>query len=170
MVYRIHGLNKTYLQTTLKAIRRRCNSPNHKSYYAYGGRGIKCLINSPQEILDAIGHRPSSNHTIDRINNKGHYSVDNIRWATKTEQQENSTNVKIVTYRGRSQSIAKWAKEIGISAAALSHRLKAPHWSLEECFNKPVSKQHQLSALRQSRKECPRIEHHQSSKQLQLEL
>lgn len=42
-----------------------------------------------QDIVTAIGPRPSTEHTIDRINNDGHYSLDNIRWATMKLQNNN---------------------------------------------------------------------------------
>jgi hypothetical protein len=70
-------------------MRTRCNNPKYKQYKDWGGRGIKCLLKSYKDIIDAIGYRPSPKYSIDRIDNNGHYSKNNIRWATKTQQNNN---------------------------------------------------------------------------------
>jgi hypothetical protein len=75
----------------------RCNNPKTNCWKYYGGRGIKCLIQSGQEIINAIGPRPTSKHSIDRIDVNGNYEtqftapsgVCNIRWATHSQQQLN---------------------------------------------------------------------------------
>jgi hypothetical protein len=55
----------------------------------YGGRGIQFRFNSFEEFLTEIGKRPSSLHSIDRIDNDGHYEKGNVRWATTKEQAAN---------------------------------------------------------------------------------
>jgi len=39
--------------------------------------------------LDHLGKRPTVRHSLDRINNDGHYELGNVRWATKKEQRAN---------------------------------------------------------------------------------
>ena len=67
----------------------RCNDPNHAAYKWYGGRGIEFRFKSFEEFIEHIGLRPSPKHSLDRINNNGHYEVGNVRWATKKEQMFN---------------------------------------------------------------------------------
>ena len=76
------------LKRTLYKIRQRCNNPNDNAYHNYGGRGIRCYINSIDEIVQTIGLKPKG-YSIDRIDNNGDYTLDNIRWADPSTQQRN---------------------------------------------------------------------------------
>lgn len=67
----------------------RCTNRKCVNYKDYGGRGIKFLFTHVQELLNDIGNRPSKHHTLDRINNNGHYEAGNIRWATRKKQANN---------------------------------------------------------------------------------
>ena len=42
------------------AILQRCNNPRSQMYRHYGGRGIKCTINSFQEFYEHLGPRQYS--------------------------------------------------------------------------------------------------------------
>lgn len=42
-----------------------------------------------QQFLSDVGRSPSVKHSIDRINNNGHYEPGNVRWATRLEQSKN---------------------------------------------------------------------------------
>ncbi len=55
----------------------------------YGGRGIRFLFTSFEEFYAEIGSAPSPEHSLDRIENNGHYEIGNIRWATKSTQMKN---------------------------------------------------------------------------------
>ena len=47
------------------------------------------LFNSFEEFLEEIGPKPSKHHTVDRIENDGHYAPGNVRWLTRKEQAIN---------------------------------------------------------------------------------
>lgn len=70
-------------------MRNRCLNPNNTGYFRYGGRGIEFRIRSFKEFLDLMGRRPSPQHSVDRIDNNGHYEAGNLRWATAKEQANN---------------------------------------------------------------------------------
>lgn len=70
---------------------RRCENQLHPSYKDYGGRGITVCgrWHTFELFLADVGKRPSSKHSLDRINNDGNYEPSNCRWATKQEQVDN---------------------------------------------------------------------------------
>lgn len=77
--------------TVWGSMMQRCTNKNNARYASYGGRGITVCtewFDFYSFLLD-VGLRPSSNHSLDRIDvNKGYYK-DNCRWATATEQNCN---------------------------------------------------------------------------------
>lgn len=73
-------------------MRSRCNNPNNDSYEYYGGRGIQVCdrwLQSFENFFSDIGVRPSSNHSLDRVDVNGNYEPSNCKWATKAEQMIN---------------------------------------------------------------------------------
>lgn len=72
----------------------RCLNPNHQSYIHYGGRGIaiwnsfRCFRRWLEYIEETLGPRPDK-HTLDRIDNDGHYAPGNLKWSNRKEQRRN---------------------------------------------------------------------------------
>lgn len=69
--------------------RQRCIDSRRREYKNYGGRGIKFLFKNFEDFITDIGDRPSARHSLDRIDNEGHYERGNVRWATLEEQCKN---------------------------------------------------------------------------------
>ncbi len=96
------GNNRSYLYTAWHHIFDRCYKATDKVFKWYGARGIQVCArwhkgnpNGFLNFINDVGARPSRKHSIDRINNDGHYMPSNIRWATSVEQRNNQRR-----YRG----------------------------------------------------------------------
>jgi hypothetical protein len=120
------------------SMKARCSQVDKKNYKDYGGRGIKVCDrwkDSFENFLADMGEKPTSKHSLDRINNNGNYEPSNCRWATRTQQNNNSRRNKRVLYNGKIQSLADWARELNLSYYVLYKRLKRG-WSIKEAFTK----------------------------------
>ena len=105
-------------------MRSRCLNESDKGFRNYGARRIKICErwNSFENFLWDMGPRPSSQHTIDRIDNNGDYEPSNCRWATKAEQSQNRRICVLVEIDGVTKPLGTWAVEIGISPSAIGDR------------------------------------------------
>ena len=115
-------------------MKRRCLDPQNHSYPYYGGRGITvCERWLKYENFKADVGYPPEGMTLDRIDNDGPYSPENCRWATRTEQNNNTRSNRMVTFQDKTQTIAQWAREIGIRQSSLCVRLLRG-WPLERAL------------------------------------
>ena len=86
---RRHGMSGTAEWKTFHSAKKRCRNPNDTRFDDYGGRGIEFRFESFEQFYAELGPRPSPAHSIDRIDNDGHYEPGNVRWATNEEQRLN---------------------------------------------------------------------------------
>ncbi len=104
----------------------RCRNPRYGSYSRYGLRGIAVCDkwNNYAAFLSDMGPRPSSEYSLDRIDNNGNYEPSNCRWATRVQQCRNKRNNRVLSFDRRSQPLSAWAEEIGMKWSTLDRRLR----------------------------------------------
>lgn len=125
---RTHGKSKLPEYRVWKSMITRCENRTRDFWKRYGGRGIYVCDrwrNDFTAFLRDMGPRPSSGHTIERINNDGNYEPDNCRWATYEEQGQNTSRARRITFDGQTMSIGGWARRLRMSRTTITNRLES---------------------------------------------
>lgn len=113
--------------STWNTMKARCLNPKNKSFHSYGGRGISLCdrwLKFNNFIID-MGDKPSTRHSIDRINNDGNYEPGNCRWATRKEQGRNMRSNRLITHDGQIKCLSEWGEYFGLSRKLTIKRLKS---------------------------------------------
>ena len=136
---RTHGRSRTPEYRNWCAMKERCNSPYHKNYSDYGGRGIRVCErwdSSFENFLADMGPRPFLKATVERIDSSKGYSPDNCRWATQKEQTRNKRNTVFLEFKGERKSVGEWAERLGVKIGFITQRLRLG-WSVERALTVP---------------------------------
>jgi hypothetical protein len=139
--------------TTWVGMKARCEYSKGDCFASYGGRGIYVCERwrgSFGAFLHDMGSRPSTTHSLDRINNDGSYTCGkcddcvakgataNCRWATRSEQSRNTSRSRMIEHNGESMCVADWAKRYGQPTNRLWQRLVLG-WPMERALTEPSS-------------------------------
>ena len=119
-----HGLSNTRIYRIWEDMKKRCFSPNNKSYKNYGARNIVVCSEWKNNFIMFCEWAMSNGYKdtlfIDRIDNNGNYEPSNCRFTTKNIQARN-TRILMSTnksgYRGVSKinGTDKYKAVIGIN-------------------------------------------------------
>lgn len=131
-----HGLSGTRAARTWASMRNRCSSNSsgeaRKNYYEKGIRVCDRWMSLENFVAD-MGHPPTDQHTIDRIDSNGNYEPSNCRWATREEQNNNKSSNSFIEHDGKRMTIAQWARAAGIRRVTLHARLRRG-WPMERAL------------------------------------
>lgn len=123
-----HGMSGIPEYQIWSGMIQRCHNVNAPSFERYGGRGIRVCarwLESFENFIEDMGRRPADDLQIEREDNDGPYCKDNCAWATTIEQMNNTRMNKHLTYQGRTQTIAQWAREFGIRDGKFRYYLRS---------------------------------------------
>jgi len=121
-----HGMSSSPIYRSWRSMIDRCENPRSPDYKRYGGRGISVCRRwrkSFENFYADMGDRPS-NKTIDRLDLDKGYEPANCRWATRKEQANNKRSCVLICCFGRTQNVAQWAEELGVSHSTILNRLR----------------------------------------------
>jgi len=146
----IHGQCYSRLYRIWQDMKNRCENLKDIKYHEYGGKGItvcgewhdfSCFFQW------AMGNGYYDSLSIDRIDGKKGYYPSNCRWATIIEQNNNKRNNRIISYCGKSQTMAMWCHEIGMPESTLGSRLSRG-WSIQRALTEPISRKAKVGGWR----------------------
>lgn len=127
MSKRTHGKSDTPEFRVWTGMQTRCYNPRNRAYASYGARGITICERwraSFENFLTDIGPRPSSSHSIERVDNDGNYAPENCKWATREEQGRNKRNNVKVFVDGIEKTLSEWCRifDVELGTASLRHK------------------------------------------------
>lgn len=119
------------LFTAYRNIRQMCYNPNNLQYRAHQQAGllIECEFGSFQEFktwaLKKLGPPPFHGARIVRKDMHKNYSRTNLVWDGIREQQNRQRACHQITYRGKTQSVTQWARELDIKPDTIRLRIRS---------------------------------------------
>lgn len=135
---RTHGKSKTPLYGRWKRMHQRCYDTNCTDYADYGAKGIR--VADPwhdfAEFYKDMGEPPYTGAELDRVDYTKNYGPDNVRWANRTQQANNTSANRLIEFKGETKTMADWARTLDVPYGRLQYRLDAG-WSIEQAFLLP---------------------------------
>ena len=119
-----HGMSKHPAYAVWRSMMDRCNLSTHQAWGNYGARGISVCERwsaSFDNFWEDMGPTYASGLTLDRKDNSQGYSPDNCRWATYTQQANNTRANRVVL----GKTAAQLAQELGVKRSTMYYRLAA---------------------------------------------
>ena len=129
-----------------RAMRQRCANPKDSNFRKYGGRGITvCERWTKGEdglhpylcFLNDMGPRPSTFHSIERLNNSEGYSPSNCVWATAQRQAMNRRCTFYVLWQGSQVPLGDLCRKLNLSFTLVYGRIKRG-WSVDKALATPA--------------------------------
>ena len=128
-----HSLRHTRIYRIWLLMKNRCFNSKYHLFKNYGGRGITICNewkNDFKSFYDWSMNNGYDEHlTIDRIDVNGNYEPSNCRWATKLQQQRNTTRLRKITYKNETHCISEWAELLGLKYNTLYYRFRRNNYS-----------------------------------------
>lgn len=132
-----HDKCNTRIYRIWKGIIVRCTNPKHHSYQHYGEKGITVCDEwraFESFLAWSLANDYDDTLSIDRIDNNKGYCPSNCRWATTTEQANNTSRNHYVTYQGETHTLIEWSRITGISYNTLRDRINNLKWDAEKAL------------------------------------
>lgn len=139
----VHGMDGSPENIAYHSMIARCRRPGNNRHYERGVTvcerwtagenglsGFECFFAD-------MGRRPSPDHSVERNDNSGDYTPGNCRWATRQEQNSNTTRNRYLVYRGQRITLQDAARIAGLGHTTVRARLERG-WSVEAAIETPT--------------------------------
>jgi len=112
--------------TNWKGLRSRCNSPSIGKLRDYQSKGITVCDRWDDfyNFYKDMGPKPTSKHSVDRIDNSKGYNPTNCRWADDTLQARNQGKVKTFTVQDFTGCIPEIAEHFKVNSNSLHKHMQ----------------------------------------------
>jgi len=141
-----HGYKGKPIYNTWQSMKSRCSNLNSHDFKYYGGRGIIFCQRWKhfENFLADMGEKPKG-LTLERKDNNGNYCPENCCWATRKEQNRNTSRTRNITHNGETMCLNDWAIKLDIHRATLYSRLR--RYPAEIAFNMPQRSYNALTGI-----------------------
>lgn len=141
-----HGMRHSSEYSSWLGMRARVKENYRQSQY-YAQKGIDIdprWNNSFEEFYKDMGNKPSSDYSIDRVDNSKGYWKENCRWANNTQQSRNRVIATKVIYKDEEYNIGDLADKFSLTSRVLYDRVFDLGWDIEKALTTPVITQNSV--------------------------
>jgi hypothetical protein len=133
-----HGMSRLTEYHIWKGMIDRCSRKKNRSYSIYGGRGITVCQEWRSDFLSFFAHvgpRPTTGHSIERVDVNGNYEPGNCVWATREQQFSNMQKTIYVMLDGEKMSLSQAIRRVDprASFSSVKYRLERG-WDLRDAI------------------------------------
>ena len=148
-VNKVHGMRNKPIYHVWTTMIQRCTNTNHSQYKDYGGRGIEVCLEwrTFTNFLNDMGEAPFKGATLERANTNKGYNKENVYWASREIQANNTRKSVRFTYNGKELTLKQLSVESGVLLGTLRSRIYAQGLSVEEAISRPIMSQYEASKL-----------------------
>lgn len=137
-----HGYSRHPVKSIWRNMKRRCLNPEAEDYKGYGGRGISVCPEWTHDLGQFVRDMglPVQGQSLERIDNDGPYAPGNCRWATKSEQNNNTRRNRVYWHEGEARQRFTLAEAIRFMGTDVRRtRIRIFHgWTLGRAIATPV--------------------------------
>ena len=143
---RTHGMTGSPIYAEWVAIKQRRGNPSSLDYHRYGAIGrTMCKewhesFESFYSYVSLLPHFGEIGYSLNRVDNNKGYEPNNVEWADDITQANNRRSNRPITYNGKTQTMAQWARERQMPYWVLSQRINKYHWDIEKAITTPTRK------------------------------
>lgn len=130
-----HGMTRTQIYAIWHSMMDRCHLPTSDAYRRYGARGINVCAKWKkfENFYADMGDKPKGK-SLERIDNNGDYSPENVIWADAKTQANNRRSNVILEHAGKKQTMQQWCDELGLKIGTVWARLNVYGYSVEKAL------------------------------------